>query len=124
VRPTALHRIAAALIAALFVFGGAEHGSGLDPCPHHDAAILVADHHAHHAGSSGGSHSGSEEHGPCACVGPCATPPAAPLPSTASRTVAVAFERVVLSPIPARDIAAPQFVPFLLPYAHAPPSLG
>ncbi|MEQ1855703.1 MAG: hypothetical protein ABL963_04480 [Longimicrobiales bacterium] len=131
-RPSALHRLAVALVATTFLFGGAEHWFGLETCPHHDAAFVGhgtsdaedAGHHAHHGGSSDAPESGGAEHGPCDCIGPCATPSPTALPATASFVAAASFERVEISVSPPRDFVPPQFVPFLLPYAHAPPSLG
>jgi len=125
-----LERSAAGLLAVLYLFGGAEHWLGVDPCPHHDAAFYEAGivdagdsgHHEHHGGTSEPSE--SEDHGPCMCVGPCATPPPVALPSTTSHAIAVALERVESQPAPSRDAAPLQFLPYLLPYAHAPPSLG
>jgi hypothetical protein len=131
VRSSALHRIAAGLVAAFFLFGGAEHWFGLDPCPHHEAAVVGADgeagssgHHAHHSGSSEASEPGSEEHGPCSCVGTCAAPPATALPVASTYAATVGIEHVEILASRAPELVAPQFVPFLLPYAHAPPSLG
>ncbi len=132
VKLSALHRIAAGLVAAIFLTSGAEHWFGFNPCPHHDAALVVAgvsdggtgDHHAHHAGSSEAPESDSGDHGPCACIGPCASPAPTALPAAESGEVAGSFERVEIAVSPPRDFVLPQFVPYLLPYAHAPPSLG
>ncbi len=134
---SALHRIAAGVVAAVFLTSAAEHWFGVDPCPHHDEAFVAADvsdagapsQHAHHSGSSESSDSDSEDsdsedHGPCDCIGPCATPSPTALPASASREIAGTFERVEISVSPPRDFVLPQFVPYLLPYAHAPPSLG
>jgi hypothetical protein len=117
-------------VAASFLLGGAEHSYGFDPCPHHDAALVevlgvgAAEGHAHHAGSSDSSESHADDHGPCSCVGPCATPAPIALPATPADAIAVAFESVEVSESRPRDFVPPPFVPFLLPYAHAPPSLG
>jgi hypothetical protein len=134
-RHSPIQRLAAGFLAALYLLGGAEHWLGVDPCPHHDAAFFAAGivdagdahgaHHAHH-GTADASDSGSEadDHGPCACIGPCATPSPTALPSSVTHVVAAAFEQVESSPAPARDFVAPQYTPFLLPYAHGPPSLA
>jgi hypothetical protein len=127
----ATHRIAAGLVAALYLLGGAQHWLVVDPCPHHDAALFQAGlvdagdagHHAHGASTQSES-SDPEDHGPCGCVGPCATPSPTALPSSATLTIAGVLERVESVPTPPREIAPQQFVPFLLPYAHAPPSLA
>ncbi len=127
-----LHRIAVGFVAAVFWIGGADHWFGFDPCPHHDAAFIsadgsgseVGDHHAHHGGSSDESESDSGDHGPCDCIGPCAVPSPTALPATESFAIAGTLEYLTVSVSRPRDFVPPQVVPFLLPYAHAPPSLG
>jgi hypothetical protein len=129
---SALHRLAVTLVAATFLLGGAEHWFGLEACPHHDAAFVGhgvseaegADHHAHHGGSSEAPESDSGEHGPCDCIGPCASPSPTAIPTTASAAIAASFERVEISVSRPREFVPRQFVPYFLPYAHAPPSLG
>jgi hypothetical protein len=130
-RHSAPQRIAAGFLAVLYLLGGAEHWLGIDPCPHHDAAffeagIVDAEHAAHHAhqGSSDSNESDAGHDGPCACIGPCTTSSPTAVPSATTHAIAAAFERVQSAPASAGDFVAPQFVPYLLPYAHAPPFLG
>lgn len=131
-RPSFLHRLGVALVAATFLVGGAEHWFGLETCPHHDAAFVghgtagaeSSEQHAHHGAPSEAPDSDSAEHGPCDCIGPCASPSPTALPVAASFAIAAGVERVETSVSSPRDFVSPQLVPFLLPYAHAPPSLG
>jgi hypothetical protein len=68
--------MAAGLVAAMFLLGGAEHWFGSDPCPHHEGVVVATGiaeatgaeqhaQHARHADDSDGSESHTEEHGPC-----------------------------------------------------------
>jgi len=137
VKRSALHRFGAVLAAACFLFGGAEHWLGFDPCPHHEGAFLFAaaslseeaghaGHHTHHGAIAEPSDSESDSggHGPCDCVGPCASPAPPALPVGSSHATLATFERVEPFASRPRDVVPQQPVPFLLPYAHAPPELG
>ena len=123
-------RVPALLLALIFLFAGTAEGMGVHRCPHHDvltgtaqaAELQGADaehgagHHAHTADT------GAPAHENCTCMGACQPGGVATLPDggSADLDLDATTDRHVTSWSPHSNRAA--LVPFLLPFANAPPS--
>jgi hypothetical protein len=134
-----------ASLCLLFLFGGwSADAHDLHACPHHGLPVVAAgtddagarqagsdDQAEHHHGAHGEAHaeahpepaSGDESHGhgPCTCIGDCSGPPAAELPRStgpeAREPASFADTEVPQSPV----LPTQQLLPYVLPYALAPP---
>jgi|SRR5690606_11182951 hypothetical protein len=99
-------------------------------CPHHDALpVSRADEAVHPAGHAGAPDNGAApadapQHGPCTCVDSCPAGIGEPLPVAAdARPVPLAERGSVPGPRDPGRLPT-RLVPYLLPYAHAPPPIG
>jgi hypothetical protein len=126
-----LHRAAIGLLGGLFLLAGVGEPFAVDPCAHHapirtDTGIAEGAHtgHDHHEGGGGSTDSSSGHENACTCLGACVTGSPTALPESTALTIAATFERIWRPSAQPGDFVLPGFVPFLLPYAHAPPSLG
>lgn len=118
-------RVFALLWAAAFLLSSAGDGFGAHACPYHDApaAEHLADHGASHAPTS---EPGSEGHeGPCTCLFACQASVGVAL--AAAPPVVVGTERVEVAYGPLdhpQDLLIRRTLPYFIPFANAPPSLG
>lgn len=120
---TSLRRVTGAFLALTFVLAGATGAAGARPCAHHDGmsaeAAHVADGHDDHA-TSVPSETAPKGHGGCACLGDCAAASAVAIPeaprSIMAETPVLATTRVH------RSDPSYRHVPYLVPFAHAPPA--
>ncbi len=139
------HRIAPGLLAALFVLAQASGAAGARPCPHHDGpgatgeavaapeaerepshpggghphAAPAAPHAQHAAAADAPGDRHDDAHEGCACLGECSTAPAVVLPEASEIRATVDPPR---PPFEGETRPAPAgLVPYLVPFAHAPP---
>lgn len=122
-------RLAALLVAVLFLLSGAESAFGVHQCPHHDLIVESGDVHAGHdmAGHEGmGHHSDPQpDHsGPCTCQGACQMGSAAALPELAATAPDAATILVEVPTLRGGEFPARHHTPFFLPYSQAPPRVG
>ncbi len=122
--------MAAVWAAMLLTLTWAGDAGGLHPCPHHSPAAAPAavearaDHGASHGAHAPPPGHDTQEHGACTCVGSCIAC-AVDLPPTAREVrVRVASEFSASAPLPTDTPALPERVPYLLPYATAPPTVA
>lgn len=123
-------RVPALLLALVFLFAGTAEGTGIHRCPHHDvlpgtteAAALhgAADdhgavHHAHTADTSAPTHES------CTCMGACQ--PGGVATASKGGSAAIAFDSATNRQVNrwSPPAARAALVPFLLPFANAPPT--
>lgn len=129
-------RVATGLCLVLLLGGSSADAHDLNSCSHHGIPIsatsgptVAADHggsHGNHVGSPTGHHGDSSGHdphghGPCVCIGDCSAPAALAL-SRSGGTVA-RDARLIDDPSPPHLPLFPpqQLLPYVLPYALAPP---
>src|SRR5688572_4438245 len=118
-------RVPALLLALVFLFAGTAEGMGVHRCPHHDVlpgtqGAATHDHGAaHHAQADD---PGTPAHESCTCMGACQPGGVATLPDGGSADITFdsTTDRHVTQWSPPSDRAT--LVPFLLPFANAPPS--
>jgi hypothetical protein len=124
-------RLAALLLAVLFLLSGVESAFGMVTCPHHDLlAMSGAGQMMHEMGGHGG-HGGMGDHPaphsgqmPCTCQGACQMSSPAVLPAVAVSGPVASLVVVALPPISGEELLAPRHSPFFLPYSQAPPRVG
>jgi hypothetical protein len=127
------HRLIALWASIVLLLNGSVDAFGVHPCPHHDAvahapqaASGMAESGHHGAHGHGGAHHAPTPDEPgghaetCTCLGSCLTGTGAPLPDPPVLPAAP-VTRVRPARI-AGDVAVlPGRLPYLLPYATAPP---
>ena len=124
-------RLAALLVAMLFLLSGAGDVLGAHPCPHHAAigAPAHADAQAAHGEHGHAAHDpapaapeGHDGHAACTCAGVCPLG-TGPAPLAAPATLHLAI--LVATAAPAAPLDDPELpgrlVPHFLPFAQAPP---
>lgn len=130
-RPSITHRLAATVLAGIFILAGSADVYGLHHCPHHDhghppeapSPVGPAQAEAGHERADAGHapHQGHEDDGPCTCVGNChgsastalaPTGPGAEMEPVATTWVGGATSDDVLPSGP---------IPYLTPYPTGPP---
>jgi len=126
-------RATALALSALLVLAGLLDVAPGHRCPHHEALPVghgdAASHPAGHAETGGSRWAGAApadapHNGPCTCVDSCPAGVGQPLPVAAdARPTAPAPQASALRPRDAGRNPA-RLVPYLLPYAIAPPSIG
>lgn len=124
-RTSLTKRIAAAFLAATFLFAVHASATGSRPCPHHDRLPQGHTAHASHmaAGAGHASQSGEHHDGACTCL--TGAQCGAPVALHATPTIAFVTPTVV-TPLPVGRLAhqAPARSPTLyLPEATAPPAV-
>lgn len=126
-------------LACLLAFGGAltVEAHDLRSCAHHathgehghEQAPVPAPAHDHHSTDHDSPHPDSadseptdpEPHGPCSCIGDCSGSTALVLPGPGSEDADVALVHAAPVPPDASALRALAPVPYLRPYALAPP---
>jgi hypothetical protein len=123
-------RLAALLLAVLFLLSGVESAFGAVTCPHHDP-LAAGGGHMMHGMAGHASHEGTGDHpappsshAPCTCQGACQMGSPAVLPTAAVSGPVAALVAVEISPISGESLLAPRHSPFFLPYSQAPPRVG
>lgn len=120
-------RLTALAAALLFLLSGAGDVLGAHPCAHHDAlapghaADATGAHHAHHAHDAGAPAPAEHDGAPCSCAGTCSAAAGVAMPRAPETTFA---PPAVASAAPAYADHARlpgRLLPYLLPYAQAPP---
>lgn len=123
-----MHRLIALWAWLVLLLNWSGEAVGAHACAHHDAIRRPAAEA--HAGMHGGgrqAHGGhdtdahAEHGGSCTCLSSCMASSAAPLPTAA--VLPVAHVAQVDSPVPAAETTPlPGRLPYVLPYATAPPA--
>lgn len=126
-----------AVLAYLGAWGG--DVLALSDCPQHDGKIVsgltapeldpgvdrgVEGGHEHGNAHGPQSHEGDHDHGPCDCIGDCVGASAASTPVRGSAQLAPVASSEPVDLAPASDLLARIHLPFVLPYATAPPSVA
>jgi hypothetical protein len=127
-------RLAALLLAVLFLLSGVESAFGMVTCPHHDLLAAGGGGHMMHQMAGHGGHGAHEKSGdhptphsgqaPCTCQGACQMGSPAVVPTAAVSAPVASLVVVELPPISGEQLIAPRRSPFFLPYSQAPPRVG
>lgn len=124
-------RLAALLLAVLFLLSGVESAFGMVACPHHDPLAAGGAGHAMHQMAGHGAHEGTGDRPaphsgqmPCTCQGACQMGSPAVLPTAAVSAPVASLVVVAVPPLSGEQRLAPRHSPFFLPYSQAPPRVG
>lgn len=126
-----LRRLAAFWLALVFLLATAGEGYGYAHCAHHNpeaargAAAGTAGHGAHAEVAPSPEH--PEHSAPCSCLGTCQVGGGGAVMLAGAPAGAVVSVQTVLAarpPLPAHRSLLPRLLPYLLPYAQAPPVVG
>lgn len=116
-------RLTALLAAVLFFLAWGGEAVGVHACPHHAGIHPVPGAHAEMDHSGGDHHKpDAPQHGECTCVSGCPSVAGSLLPVDIDAVgIQVAVALIGPRPFPPTESSTQLVLPYVLPYAHAPP---